>query len=93
MVGNDEIEKYIALVRAEIDLSSEIEEQEVLKLIAEIIFRETIDKPLALKDKDILVKSIFDSIRKLDVIQELIENEDVAEITSSYLYSLSNSSY
>lgn len=80
MVGNDEIEKYIALVRAEIDLSSEIEEQEVLKLIAEIIFRETIDKPLALKDKDILVKSIFDSIRKLDVIQELIENEDVAEI-------------
>lgn len=73
-------ENLKGIVRSEIDPYSEMGEEEIKCLIAEIVYRETLEMCMSLKEKEALVKSIFDSIRKLDILQELIEDEDVSEI-------------
>lgn len=80
MIEEKETERLIAVVRSEIDLSSDPSEDEVKVLIAQTVYRETFEKNLSYKDRDNLVKIIFDSIRKLDVLQELIEDEEISEI-------------
>ena len=80
MIDEKETERLIAIVRSEIDLSSDPNEEEVKVLIAQTVYRETIENNYSYKDRDDLVKIIFDSIRKLDVLQELIEDEEISEI-------------
>lgn len=75
-----ELEQIITKLRMNVDLLSVQDDDEVKKLIAEFVFKETEDKRLSLKERENLVKNIFDSIRKLDVLQELIEDEAVSEI-------------
>ena len=67
MIDEKETEKLVAIVRSEIDLSSDPGEEEVKVLIAQTVYRETIENNYSYKDRDDLVKIIFDSIRKLDV--------------------------
>ncbi|MCR5847882.1 MAG: CpaF family protein [Lachnospiraceae bacterium] len=73
-------ERLAAVVRSELDLSSNPDEHEVRKITAQIVYRETVDEKYSLRDKECLIRDIFDSIRKLDVLQELIEDEEVSEI-------------
>ncbi|MBO4702537.1 MAG: CpaF family protein [Lachnospiraceae bacterium] len=80
MIDGKETERLIAIVRSEIDLSSNPSEDEVKVLIAQTVYRETFENNCSYKDRDILVKIIFDSIRKLDILQELIEDEEISEI-------------
>ena len=80
MIDEKETERLIAIVRSEIDLSSDQNEEEVKELIAQIVYRETFENNYSYKERDNLVKIIFDSIRKLDILQELIEDEEVSEI-------------
>ena len=80
MVNEKETERLIAIVRNELNLSSDQSEEEVKVLIAQTVYRETFENNYSYKDRDNLVKVIFDSIRKLDVLQELIEDEEISEI-------------
>lgn len=80
MIDEKETERLIAIVRSEIDLSSDPSEDEVKVLIAQTLYRETFENNYSYKDRDNLVKIIFDSIRKLDVLQELIEDDEISEI-------------
>lgn len=80
MIDEREILRLTSIVRTELDLSEEQSEEEVRRLIARIVYRETEDENLSLKERETLVKNIFDSIRKLDVLQELIEDEEISEI-------------
>ena len=80
MIDGKETEWLIAIVRSEIDLSSDPSEDEVKVLIAQTVYRETFENNYSYKDRDTLVKIIFDSIRKLDILQELIEDEEISEI-------------
>ena len=80
MIDEKETERLISVVRSEIDLSSDPSEDEVKVLIAQTVYRETFENNYSYKDRDNLVKIIFDSIRKLDVLQELIEDEEISEI-------------
>ncbi len=80
MVKDKEIERITAVVRNNLDLSVQNREDEVRSLIAQTVYKETKEGKFSLKDKEDLVKIIFDSIRKLDILQELIEDESVSEI-------------
>ena len=80
MIDERESERLTALVRRELDLSEESGEEEVRSLIAQIVYRETIEGNYSFKERDALVKNVFDSVRKLDVLQELIEDEEISEI-------------
>ena len=80
MIDENEILKYASLVRGELEVYEDLEEDEVRSEIARIIYRETAEEKYSLKDRETLVKNVFDSIRKLDVLQELIEDEEISEI-------------
>ena len=80
MIEENEILKYTSSVRSELEVYEDSKEDEVRSEIARIIYRETAEEKYSLKDRETLVKNVFDSIRKLDVLQELIEDEEISEI-------------
>lgn len=67
-------------VLKQIDLSREISDEEIETLIAEEIAKFSRGKLLSIKERVRIEKQIFNSLRKLDAIQELIEDKSVTEI-------------
>lgn len=63
-----------------IDYSRENSDEEIQDLIDEIMLRESRDMPLTLSDKTKLRKELFHAIRKLDVLQELVDEPRITEI-------------
>ncbi|MEE1008223.1 MAG: CpaF family protein [Agathobacter sp.] len=68
------------MVLNEIDLSREIPDNEIKELISSIVAKETKKTGISLKDRVWLEKNIFNSLRKLDVLQELVDDREVTEI-------------
>lgn len=77
----DEIRKQLRdSLRADIDYSREISDEEIQELIDGLLIREGKKQPLSLEEKAWLRKELFHAVRKLDVLQELIDNADITEI-------------
>lgn len=73
--------RYISnTVRQQIDMSREVDDGEIQEMIDELIVSTGRKHALSLKDRQELGKSVFYSIRKMDVLQELIDCDDVTEI-------------
>lgn len=68
------------MLMQKLDLSRELSDQEILEAIDELILNHMRDSCLSLKEKVQLRQELFYSVRKLDVLQELIEDEAVTEI-------------
>lgn len=64
----------------ELDMSRELEDGEILELIDRMILGEPGLQYSALQEKISLRQELFYSIRRLDVLQELIEDNSVTEI-------------
>ncbi len=64
----------------ELDMSRELEDGEILELIDRMILDEPGLQYSALQEKISLRQELFYSIRRLDVLQELIEDNSVTEI-------------
>ena len=67
-------------VLSEMDLSREYEDEEVLELIDKVIIAYGRESYLSLSAREVIRREIFHTIRKLDVLQELVEDPDVTEI-------------
>lgn len=67
-------------VLAELDLSREMDDDEIYELIGMIIARDASARQLTIKDRIRLEKNVFYSLRKLDVIQELVDDKEITEI-------------
>lgn len=77
----DEIRKQLReTLAASIDYSREISDEEMQELIDELLIREGKKQALNLTEKESLRKELFHAVRKLDVLQELIDDTDVTEI-------------
>ena len=63
-----------------LDLARELSDQEILDEIDQLILSGNPEVCLSLKEKVELRQELFHSVRKLDVLQELIEDETVTEI-------------
>ena len=66
-----------------------MEEAEVKNLIAECLTEYGRQEFLTLKEKEKLGKELFYAIRKLDILQEILEDTEITEIminTGSYFY-------
>ena len=63
-----------------LDLARELTDEEVLEEIDTLILEKMRDYCLSLREKIQLRQELFHSVRKLDVLQELIEDETVTEI-------------
>ncbi len=67
-------------VRANLDLSREMENEEVKELIFRVIAEYTGHQYLSLSQKETLAKEIFASVRELDILQELVDDDTITEI-------------
>ncbi|HIZ22484.1 MAG TPA: Flp pilus assembly complex ATPase component TadA [Candidatus Blautia faecigallinarum] len=68
------------LLMERLDLSRELSDEEILEVIDELILNRMRESCIALKEKVQLRQELFYSVRKLDVLQELVEDETVTEI-------------
>ena len=68
------------MLMEQLDLSRELTDKEILEQIDELLLDQGQEVHIALKDKVILRQELFYSVRKLDVLQELVEDESVTEI-------------
>ena len=65
---------------ADIDYSTERSDEEMQELIDEMLIRESKEIPMTLSERRQLRKELFDAIRKLDVLQELVDDPRITEI-------------
>ena len=67
-------------LRQKIDLSREVSDEEVREMIDEMVIHCSRQYALSLKDRQQLGREIFDAIRRMDILQELVEEDEVTEI-------------
>lgn len=67
-------------VRERLDLSRELEDEEIKDLIYRVIVEECGNRYLSIRHREAIAKYIFDSVRKLDILQELIDDDEITEI-------------
>ncbi len=80
----DELEKNVLLIRekvlARLDLSREISDEELEAIITEERMAFARDGMFSIRDRVRLEQQVFNSLRKLDAIQELVDDPQVSEI-------------
>lgn len=67
-------------VLAKLDLSREASDEELLELIHKVLEERSRTEFIPLQEKAALGKELFNAFRKLDILQELIEDETITEI-------------
>ena len=65
---------------AELDLSEEISDQELLARIDRVLLRQGRQRSLSVGQRAACRKQLFDSFRRLDILQDLVEDESITEI-------------
>lgn len=63
-----------------IDYSRESSDEEIRELIDEMLVREGRENPLSLSERSRLRRELFHAVRKLDVLQELVDDPQITEI-------------
>lgn len=63
-----------------IDYSTESTDEEIKELIDEMLIRESRERPLTIEEREQLRRELFHAIRKLDVLQELVDDPHITEI-------------
>ena len=79
-MSGESFRKLRGMMMEQLDLSRELSDGEILDAIDELILNQMREACMALKEKVQLRQELFYSVRKLDVLQELIEDESVTEI-------------
>jgi len=65
---------------ARLDLSKHFSDDDIKEIIKEVIFEKTRDRFCSLTKKQAILAQVFNSMRRLDIIQPLIEDGLVTEI-------------
>ena len=64
----------------ELDMSREIDDDQLIELIHSVLEERGRETHIPLKEKAALGKELFNAFRKLDILQELIEDDTITEI-------------
>ncbi len=67
-------------VLGRLDLSREVEDEELQELIFRVLEEESAVEYIPLEEKARLGKELFNAFRKLDLLQELIEDDEITEV-------------
>lgn len=67
-------------LRERLDSAREYKDEEILELIDELIIEECRNYGVSFKEKTSLRMELFHGIRKLDILQDLLEDESITEI-------------
>lgn len=79
-MSRDNFCRLRGLLMEKLDLSRELSDEEILETIDELILNNMREECLPLREKVELRQELFYSVRKLDVLQELLEDNSVTEI-------------
>lgn len=63
-----------------IDYAVEHSDEEIMELIDELLVRESKEIPMTLSERDLFRRELFHAIRRLDVLQELVDDPHITEI-------------
>ncbi|MGE5423368.1 MAG: CpaF family protein [Ignavibacteriales bacterium] len=72
-----EIKDQVAL---RLDLSRDLTDEEVRDVITEVVFEKSKNNYISLAHKKEIIETIFNSMRRLDIIQPLLDDKSVTEI-------------
>lgn len=68
------------LVRARADMTRDMDEEEIQRIIDEVVLEVSEKYRMTLKEKEQYATEIFNSLRRLDIVQELVDDDSVTEI-------------
>ena len=74
------VEKLKNQVIVQMDLSRDMTDEEIEVLIASAVSKEARKEMISVRQRVILETQIFNALRKLDVLQELVDNPQITEI-------------
>lgn len=73
-------EKLQQSVISNIDLTTEVSDEELLTVIDQILMERSKENYISMQEKRRLRRDIFNSIRRLDILQDLVEDPSITEI-------------
>lgn len=75
-----EAEQLHARILEELDLTREVEDEELAKIIHQVLKEAGEREYISLGEKTALGKELFNAFRKLDLLQEFLEDDEITEI-------------
>lgn len=83
-IGREIIKKYKKelkiLVLSKVELLKDITDEEIQNIIDDAIIQKDKEVYISYEEKGILKKEIFNSIRRMDILQEILDDNEVTEI-------------
>lgn len=78
------MDEYVGCIRQHVlermDLSREMSDEEIENLIGEEASRLMQEEPISIRERLMLEARVFNSLRKLDALQELLDDPEISEI-------------
>lgn len=74
------VEELHAKILEELDLSKEVADEELKEIIRCILEEKGREHYISLKEKADIGKDLFNTLRKLDILQDLLEDDEITEI-------------
>ncbi len=75
-----QMEELQAKILRELDLSKEVGDEDLMELIHRMLGENEQEAYIPLKEKAGIGKELFNAFRKLDILQELLEDDEITEI-------------
>ncbi len=64
----------------EMDLSKEVADEELVEVIRRVLHENGREAYIPLREKGVIGRDLFNAFRKLDILQELLEDDEITEI-------------
>lgn len=80
MVNEEQIQRIRSRVMQNIDLASDIGDEQVCDVIDNCILEFSAEESLSVRDKLDIKRDLFNCLRRLDVLSELLDDEEITEI-------------
>lgn len=77
---NDEFLELKEEIYSRLDIGTEISDEQLYAVVDECIFEKSRSRVIAISKREKLRARLFNSIKKLDILQELLEDDDITEI-------------
>ena len=74
------VEELQEKILQEMDLSKEVADEELMEMIRRILEEDGQENYIPLREKAGIGKDLFNAFRKLDILQELLEDDEITEI-------------
>ena len=68
------------VVLERLDLSQDVDDENLMELIYQILDEKAAEEFIPLQEKIMLGRELYNAFRKLDILQELIEDQEITEI-------------